>query len=65
MRKIQRILVAVKSLGTQWSPAVAKATQQLIYRVHCDLLLVKPVGFANDIERERRGPRLMVTPVYN
>src|SRR6202035_293316 len=27
MRKIQRILVAVKSPGAQWSPAVAKATQ--------------------------------------
>jgi nucleotide-binding universal stress UspA family protein len=27
MRKIQRILVAVESPGTQWSPAVAKATQ--------------------------------------
>jgi len=27
MRKIQRILVAVKSPGKQWSPAVAKATQ--------------------------------------
>ena len=27
MRNIQRILVAVKSPGTQWSPAVAKATQ--------------------------------------
>jgi hypothetical protein len=27
MRKIQRILVAVKAPGAQWSPAVAKATQ--------------------------------------
>ena len=27
MRKIQRILVAVKSPGEQWSPAAAKAAQ--------------------------------------
>jgi universal stress protein E len=44
---------------------IGNTAEQLIYRVQCDLLLVKPAGFANDIERERRGPRLMVTPVCN
>ena len=44
---------------------IGNTAEQLIYRVPCDLLLVKPAGFANDIERERRGPRLMVTPVCN
>jgi universal stress protein E len=44
---------------------IGNTAEHLIYRVPCDLLLVKPAGFANDIEHERRGPRLMVTPVCN
>ena len=44
---------------------IGNTAEQLIYRLPCDLLLVKPAGFATHIERERRGPRLMVTPVCN
>jgi universal stress protein E len=44
---------------------IGNTAEQLIYRVPCDLLMVKPPGFTNDIECERRGPRLMVTPVCN
>jgi universal stress protein E len=44
---------------------LGNTAERLIYRVPCDLLLVKPAGFASDIERERRGPRLIVTPVCN
>ena len=44
---------------------IGNTAEQLIYRLPCDLLMVKPLGFTNDIERARRGPRLMVTPVCN
>jgi len=44
---------------------IGNTAEQLIYRVPCDLLMVKPPGFTNDIEHERHGPRLMVTPVCN
>jgi universal stress protein E len=44
---------------------IGNTAGQLIYRVPCDLLMVKPMGFTNHIERERRGPRLMVTPACN
>jgi len=44
---------------------IGNTAEQLIYRVPCDLLMVKAPGFTNDIEREPRGPRLMVTPVCN
>lgn len=43
---------------------IGNTAEQLIYGVPCDLLMVKPPGFTNDIEHERRGPRLMVTPVF-
>ncbi len=41
---------------------IGNTAEQLIYRVPCDLLMVKPAGFSNRVERERRGPRLLVTP---
>jgi universal stress protein E len=44
---------------------IGNTAEQLIYRVPCDLLMVKPPGFSNDIERESRGPRLVVTPFCN
>jgi Domain of unknown function (DUF4136)/Universal stress protein family len=32
---------------------IGNTAEQLIYRVPCDLLMIKPVGFSNHMERER------------
>ena len=74
MRKIQQILVAVKSPGTQWQPAVAKATQiaratgarlELFMASIRDFTSKRWTRGCSGTGRERRGLRFIVTPVCN
>jgi universal stress protein E len=44
---------------------VGNTAETLLYRLPCDLLIVKPEGFESRITAESRGARLIVTPACN
>ncbi len=44
---------------------VGNTAEKLLYRLPCDVLVVKPEDFESRVAAERRGARLVVTPAFN
>ena len=63
MRRIRRILVAVKDPAARALPLlIGNTAERVLDHLSCDLLVIKPRGFRGKVPRRRRGVRHVSPP---
>jgi universal stress protein E len=59
----QHPIVAIPKVAKEIGGGIVNTAEQLLDRLSCDVLIVKPASFVTTVSRARRGPKLVASPM--